>query len=141
MTTFFLTHPVRFRTVFLSISLFIAGASFAQNTEYVGELVLTNAGTLDKNYHFTKSVTLRATAPGSTVISSIGGSFEIKPIAINPPPAPTQNYVRTEVPRKAVSDEKDLTLMDGSEKSVVYSYLDGVGRTMMNSSAEAGPLV
>ncbi|WP_436517257.1 DUF6443 domain-containing protein [Ekhidna sp. To15] len=120
---------------FIIAACLFAFNSFSQEY-YVKNKTLSSAtGNEGKTYNYTGTVKLT----NGFVASGANGTFIIKPIPINPPPSPTENYVRVEVPKAPVSDEETLTLMGPDDKSVSYSYSDGLGRTLMTTSAAAGP--
>ena len=136
-----MTHPSNLLKPFVLILAFlISFATFSQGVEYVGNKTVSSA--LDKSIYYTKSVTL---SPGTTIVAtshpSLGEtSYFITPQATSPPPSPEKNYVRQEVPTQPVSSEADLTVLDGDGKAWSYTYMDGLGRTIMTSAAEAGPM-
>lgn len=53
------------------------------------------------------------------------------------PPSSDQNFVRVEVPRVPISTTTAFASLSETEKSVNYSYQDGVGRPTMTISANA----
>ncbi len=113
------------------LSVFSYG-SFAQTVRYVGDTTISGGNT---SFYFTKSVTL---LPGTHLVGSSEPIF-ISPIPTNPPPSTDQNFVRTEVPKIAVTSESTLTTLSADDKSVYYDYSDGLGRASMSAAAEGGP--
>ena len=110
-------------------------STFSQEYYVKIENLDESTGNEGKEYHYTKSVTLK---PGF-VANSANGPFTIKSIPFNSPPSLDQNFVRVEVPKVPVSSENDLTLLTPDDKSVTFSYSDGLGRPTMSSAAAAGP--
>ncbi len=56
----------------------------------------------------------------------------------NYPPETNKNFVRTEVPRVPISTELELSEASQSEKSMTYSYQDGLGRSLQSVSVGSG---
>ena len=137
----YMTHQSNVLKPFVLILAYLMSfASLSQGVEYVGNKTVSS--TLDKSIYYTKSVTL---SPGTHIVAtshpSLGEtSYFITPLATSPPPSPEKNYVRQEVPTQPVSSEADLTVLDGDGKAWSYTYMDGLGRTIMTSAAEAGPM-
>ncbi len=56
----------------------------------------------------------------------------------NVPPSMDQNFVRTEVPKIPVTSQYELSVLDATEKSMSYTYSDGLGRPTMSVAVQAG---
>lgn len=132
-----MNHSSRLAIRLATIGLFslIALSTFSQEYYVKTETLSDATGNEGKSYHYTQSITLT----DGFVANGTNGSFTITPIPVNIPPSLTENFVRVEVPKVPVASERDLTLLSADDKSVSYSYSDGLGRTTMSTAAAAGP--
>lgn len=121
--------------IFLALFL-ISSALCAQEVEAVKSIELHEYE--GKSYIFKDNVVL---LPGFTVTASENLSFScVYDNIVNQPPSPGQNFVRTEtILIPGITNENSVAALAVEQKSTIYSYIDGIGRTIQTVTKEGSP--